>query len=144
MFLLELGKQLRRLGLNLNAAKTQIYSVSNYLSKVQTATERVKDEFEEMFKDTVTFNPYFDEFDEEEIDEIKDSINQEAVHKVFDEIIKASRVDETILKACLKLLSAARDPYGINYVLDNLSVYPHLSSYLGNYLCNCTFQKVKC
>ena len=106
--LLELGKQLRRLGLGLNAAKTHIYHVSKYLSKVQTATERVKDVFEEMFKDAITFNPYFDEFDEEEVSNFEDYINKEAVHKVFDETISASQVDETILKACLKLLSATK------------------------------------
>lgn len=137
--LLELGKQLRQLGVGLNAAKTNIYNVRNYLLKVQTATERVKNVFDEMLKEIIVFNPYFDEFDEEEIDELKDSINTEAVHKVFGETIKVSQVDETILKACLKLLSATKDPHAIRYVLSNLSDYPHLSSYFGNYLCKCPF-----
>jgi len=138
--LLELGKQLRKLGVGLNAAKTKIYPVGNYLQKVKTATERVRNVFDEMLEGEVLFNPYFDEFDERDIAELKNQINKVAVHKVFVETIKPRQVDETILKACLKLLSAAKDPFAINYVLDNLSVYPHLSSYFGNYLCKCPFE----
>ncbi len=142
MVLLELGKQLRQLGVGLNPAKTNIVPVADHLLKVETATERVKNVFEEMFKEEVTFNPYFDEFDEEDIAVIEDYINTEAVHKVFDETTIANTVNETTLKACLKLLSAMKDPYAINYVLDNLSSYPHLSSYFGNYLCKCPFDNV--
>jgi len=140
VILLNLSKQLRSLGLGLNAAKTKILPIKDYLPYLITATERIEEAVQEMLQDVhLSLNPYFDEFTEEDISEIENDINREAIHRVFDNVISQSQINETLLKACLKIMTGIEDPYGKSFVLDNLSEYSHLSSYFGNYLCKCPF-----
>ena len=55
-----------------------------------------------MLEGQIVFNPYFDEFDEDEISDMEDNVNKAAVHRVFDETINAIQLNETIFKACIK------------------------------------------
>jgi hypothetical protein len=140
IILLNLGKKLRLLGLGLNAKKIDIKPVSEYLPNLDTATERVNNAMQEMFNSVhFKLNPYFDEFSEEDISSIAQEINVLSVHKVFDETAQSYPLNETMLKVCLKLLAGLEDPYATEFVLNNLSILPHLSSYFGNYLCKCPY-----
>ena len=142
IFLLRLSKELRPLGLGLNPAKTKILPVNDHLEHLTTAIEQIGNVAQEMLNGVhLKLNPYFDEFNEENIDEIVKQVNYVATHKVFDEIIRCTPVNETLLKVCLKLLAGIEDPHGKSFVLNNLSKYPHLSSYFGNYLCRCPYNE---
>ncbi len=138
--LLRLSKQLRPLGLGLNAAKTKILPVSEHLPYLITATERIENAAREMLEGVhLKLNPYFDEFNEEDISEIVKAVNYEATHKVFDQVVNCNPINDTLLKVCLKLMAGVEDPYAKSFVLDSLTALPHLSSYFGNYLCRCPF-----
>jgi len=136
--LLGLSKELRRLGLGLQGAKTNIISVEDHKACIVPATDRLEKAFKEIAAGVrLKLNPYFDEFTDEDLSEIKEEINTIAVHKVFDEAISSSKINETLLKSCLTFMAAAKDPYAKDFVLANIANLPHLTSYFGNYLCRC-------
>ena len=140
--LLEISKEIRNLGLGLQAAKTDIIPVQRYQQHITPACDRIKQAAEKISSSVkLKLNAYFDEFTEDDISEFKHYIDSQALRKVFDEIIIAHKINEPLLKYCLKTLTATEDPYAQDFVLQNLDVLPHLSSYFGNYLCKCPFDE---
>lgn len=72
------------------------------------------------------------EFVELEDEKVED-IDREAIHALFEEA--TAEKNRTYMKFCIGAFALAKDDYGKGWVLENLSGYPNLSSYFGNYLC---------
>jgi hypothetical protein len=129
--LLRLEKELGRLGLTLNAAKTHIVPAEQIERIVSPHTVRLSQLFDELREESVSFDPYGES---EDLDISEDEILQEAVHRMLTEQLAADDPDPHTCRFVLKLLRTMKDDAMVGQVIANLSKLVVASPSVVNYL----------
>lgn len=105
-------------GLALNAAKTRVFSRSEFLQKVRGLTSDISDEAEGEALEILTANVYFDDTpDIEELEELK-ALN---LLGFLEEEIEKENYDIGRIRVIFRALKIAKPPESVEYILANFS-----------------------
>ncbi|MHA2010485.1 MAG: RNA-directed DNA polymerase [Candidatus Hodarchaeales archaeon] len=142
--IINLGRWLRREGLDLNELKTKIYKVKEFITEeteMEIMFEEATKEIEGLFRREDFYDSiiYWDEefqqiFTEEERSELEEYVELKATKKLFDLVENNIEKRNKIDKFCIPIFTANKDDHGIEYVLRNFIGRPDMSQIYGKYL----------
>ncbi len=154
-----LVEELRRLNLNVQTKKTDIYygrKVKSFIDELSEKMAEIKDEVKEALKEEIageiineaqyTELPYggtsrieFSDIEDEveaELEEKKELIEIESLRKFYEDTIKNNIPSSKHLRFCLNRLSQLKDGIALNRALDLLQDMPYESNTIISYLKN--------
>lgn len=138
--LLLVSKELGRLGLNLNSAKTEIHTRESFSDRLRPASERLRTLLERRRELLREINPYFSEFEESGQNPL-DAGEIEGILGILREATAQPHVRESDVKFCLSVLFGHDIGEVKDAAVSLLHGYPHLTSYIINYLASAGFDE---